>query len=239
MRETALIVSRNPEKIGSARLGPGDGVPEPGPGVGPVPVSGGPRQAEGGGRILDRQPGEVTQFHHLGGDGILGGQVLEGRIQGEQLFVRNLGFGRDIGSLDPVTVAAVLVGSLTAGGVHQNAAHGLRGGEEVPAVLPADRVSGADQAEVRLVDQGRRLQCLVGGFGRHARRGEFAQLVVDERQQVGGGLAVARRGGVKQKSHVGHGKYYVRSGHFYCATGVFSPACCKSGFALYNRTNKR
>ena len=41
---------------------------------------------------------------------------------------------RDVGEFDPF---AVLVPVLAAGGVHQNSAHGLGGGEEVPAVLPA------------------------------------------------------------------------------------------------------
>ena len=41
---------------------------------------------------------------------------------------------RDVGEFDPF---AVLVPVLAAGGVHQNSAHGLGGGEEVPVVLPA------------------------------------------------------------------------------------------------------
>src|SRR3954462_14022630 len=112
MRETAPVVSPNPAKSASVRLGPGDGVPEPGAGVRPVAVSGGPGQAEGGGRLLDRQPGEVAQFNHPGGNWVVGGKPGEGRIQGEQFFVCNLGFSRDIGQIDPVTVAAVLFRSL-------------------------------------------------------------------------------------------------------------------------------
>jgi hypothetical protein len=100
-----------------------------------VAVGRGTRQAEGGSRILDPQPGEVPQFDHPRGDWILGGKPGEGRIQGEQLFIHDLGLGRDVGQLDPATVAAVLFGALTTGSVHQNAAHGFRSGR---SILPGD-----------------------------------------------------------------------------------------------------
>ena len=62
----------------------------------------------------------------------------------------------------------------------------------------------ADEPQVRLVDQGGGVEGVAGGFGGHARGGELPQLVVDEREQVGGGLAVAGRGGVEEAGHVGH-----------------------------------
>ena len=72
------------------------------------------------------------------------------------------------------------------------------------AVLPAEFVGGPDQAEVRLVDEGSRLQGLIGGLGRHPRAGELPQLVADEREQVGGSLAVTGRRGVEESRHIGH-----------------------------------
>ena len=70
---------------------------------------------------------------------------------------------------------------------------------------PSNAAGRADQAQVRLVDQGGGVERVAGRLGGHARGGELAQLVVDERQQLGGGLAVARLGGVEEASHVGHG----------------------------------
>jgi len=94
---------------------------------------------------------------------------------------------------------------LRAGGVDEDAAHGLGGGgEEVPAAVPAEPVGGADQPEVRLVNQGGGLECLVGGLGGHACGGELSQFVVDEREQLRGGVAVAGRRRVEQASHIGH-----------------------------------
>src|SRR2546430_12915389 len=106
MREPTPFISPNPEKNSSARLGPGDGVAEPGPGVRPVAVGGGPGQAEGGGRPFDRQPGEGTQVDHPGGGRILDGKPGEGRIPGEQGVVHRPPVGRDAGEAYPGEGAA-------------------------------------------------------------------------------------------------------------------------------------
>src|SRR6516225_8963879 len=88
------------------------------------------RQAEGGARMPDGQPGEVAQFDHPGSDRILDGEPGEGFVQGEQLLVRNIGRGRNVGQLDPTAVTAMLSGPLPARSIHQDAAHGFRGGRE-------------------------------------------------------------------------------------------------------------
>ena len=62
----------------------------------------------------------------------------------------------------------------------------------------------ADQPEVGLVDQGGRLERLAGLLRGQPGGGELAQLVVDERQQLGRGLRVAGRGRVEQAGDVGH-----------------------------------
>jgi hypothetical protein len=175
-----------------------EGIAKPGSGVGPVPISRGPRNPQYGGRILDRQSSEMAEFNQPRGDRIIGGKPSEGSIQGEQSFVRTLAVVRDITQLDPVKAAAVFLGPLPAGGIHEDSSHGLCSRcEEVPAVLPANPVGSIDESEVRLVDQGSRLKGLVRRFGCHARGREFPQLVIDERQKFGGSLAVACRSGVK------------------------------------------
>ena len=155
-------------------------------------VGGGPGHAKCGGRIVDRQPGEVPQFDHLGGDRILGGQPGQGRIQGEQFVVSHLGFDGNIGQIDSAMVSAMLLSLFSAGGVHQDAAHGLGGSrKEVPAAV--ERLV-ADQPQVRLVNEGGSIEGLARGFGRPARGGEFPQLVVHEREQIVGSLAVSLLG---------------------------------------------
>src|SRR5262249_21266221 len=66
-----------------------------------------------------------------------------------------------------------------------------------------------DQAKVRLVDQGRGLERLPGLLARQARGGELAQLVVDEREQLGGGAGVAGLDGGEDFGDVGHAAEYT------------------------------
>src|SRR5262249_59946095 len=58
--------------------------------------------------------------------------------------------------------------------------------------------------EVGLVEERGRREGVVAALLRHPRRGEQAQLVVDEGQQLGGGRRVAGRGGIEYAGDVGH-----------------------------------
>ena len=70
-----------------------------------------------------------------------------------------------------------------AGLFDEDLAHGLRGrAEEMAPAFPAG-VPVPHQAEIRLVDQGRRLEGLAGGQPGRERRGQAAQLRVEHRQQ--------------------------------------------------------
>jgi hypothetical protein len=112
-----------------------------------------------------------------------------------------------IEQIEPNASAAAVEPIPIAGVVDQDTAHGLgSGGEEV---RPAVELLVADQAEASLVDEGRGLQRLAGGFGRHPCGGELAQLVVHERQQIGRGPAVAGCGSIEEAGHIGHdGRIY-------------------------------
>src|SRR5262249_42960819 len=63
----------------------------------------------------------------------------------------------------------------------------------------------ADQAQVGLVDQGGGLERLPGGLLGHLVCGEFAQLVVDEEQELPGGVRVALLDGRQDAGDVAHG----------------------------------
>ena len=92
--------------------------------------------------------------------------------------------------------AAVLLGQLAACAIDEDAAHGLgRGGEKVRAVGPRG-LPVAAQPQPRFVDEGRGLQGLAGRFAGHARGGEPAQLIINERQQLvrSRRIALAHRG---------------------------------------------
>ncbi len=98
------------------------------------------------------------------------------------------------------TVAAPLERLLAAGGFDEDASHG-RGGEEVSA---AAELLIPDESQVRFVDEGGGVERVARPFLRHPRRGELAQLAVDERQQVARGAAVAGRGSNQDLGHISH-----------------------------------
>ena len=149
----------------------------------------------------------TTEFNHSGGDRILDGKPDKGRIEREQLFVHNFGLRRDIHEMNAVTVAAAFVGPLSARGVDQDPSHRFgRGGKKVAAILPLWFVGRADQSEIRFMDEGCGLKCLIGGLVRHPSSGEFPQLVVDEREQLGRGVRIAGLHGSEDLRHVRHAR---------------------------------
>ena len=81
--------------------------------------------------------------------------------------------------------------AMCTGGVHQDAPHDpRRHGEKVPPVLPVDLVN-VEQSEIRLIDERRRLQCMVRTLLRHVAPRQAPQLLVDQRHQLVQGGCVA------------------------------------------------
>ena len=97
-----------------------------------------------------------------------------------------------------------------AGIVEQDAAHRLgRRGEEVAAALPlrldsAIVARAADQAKIRLVDERGGVESLSRPFVGQPGSRQAAQLLVNERQQLGSGLGIAMLDGVEKSGGVGH-----------------------------------
>jgi hypothetical protein len=103
---------------------------------------------------------------------------------------------------------------LAAGIVHEDAAHGLgRGGKEVAAAVPVLRLIHVHQPHVSLVDQGRGLKRLAGRLLGEPVRGQPAQLVVDQRQQLFGRVRLAVRNGVQDAGDLAHKREYTLTGH--------------------------
>src|SRR5262249_51781953 len=87
----------------------------------------------------------------------------------------------------------------------QDAAHGLgRRREEVPPAVPGPGRVRAHQPQVGLVDQRGGLERLAGPLPGQPLGRQFAQLVVDQRQELPGGGGVAAFGGVQDAGDVGH-----------------------------------
>jgi hypothetical protein len=62
----------------------------------------------------------------------------------------------------------------------------------------------AYQPQIRLVNQGGSLKCLAGFLEGHPGGGQFAKLVVDQRQKLAGGVGIALLDGVKNPCDIAH-----------------------------------
>jgi len=65
-----------------------------------------------------------------------------------------------------------------------------RDAKEVCSILPGDTIL-PDEPEVYLVDERRRLECVIDAFAPKIRRGGPPELPVDERQQIVASLQIA------------------------------------------------
>src|SRR4051812_2516390 len=74
----------------------------------------------------------------------------------------------------------------------------------MPAAVPP-RIAGADEPEIRLVNQRGRLERAVSPLAIHALRRELAQLVIHQRQEFTGGPGIAGVDRFEDSRDVGHG----------------------------------
>jgi hypothetical protein len=170
----------------------GDRAIQPDLGVGPVAVGGRPRDSQRVCRLLDRKPGEVAQLDQLRLDGILPGQLIQRFVQKKDL-VRRLGAaGHRFIQVDPLAAASVFEAVLAACVFDKNPPHGFRRrGEEVAAAIPVLRPVHVHQPRISLMDQRRGFERLAGLLLGQLRRRQFAQLIVDQRQQLLRGACIA------------------------------------------------
>ena len=109
---------------------------------------------------------------------------------------------------DSLVIAAVFETGFAAGRLDENAAHGFGGGgEEVAAAVPGLRIAAVDEADVGFVDEGGSGKCLAGFFFAQSRGGEFTEFVVDEWEELAGGVRIALFDGGKDLCYRAHGRY--------------------------------
>ena len=95
--------------------------------------------------------------------------------------------------------------AFAAGSFDEDAAHGFRrGGEEMAAAVPVLGLFHVHQPQIGFMDQGRGLERLAGFFPGQFPRGQLAQLVVDQRQELLGGVRVALLDGGQDARDLGH-----------------------------------
>ena len=114
--------------------------------------------------------------------------------EGNEYFYRPVNLNTRVDEdvqVDTLPGAAVPNPLLPARALHQDPPHGFgRGREEMPPALPVG-ILRADQSNVGFVDQRRRLERMSGRFLRELLGGQEAQLLVEHRQKLIGGLQIA------------------------------------------------
>ena len=157
------------------------------------------------GSFVRRQAGEESKLNQFRSGRVSAGQLVQRVAQVNHVHIW---FGRDyrgLVQLLPAGPAAPLGGLSPAGAFDEDAAHGLGGRrEEVAAVIPPRGVGRANQPQVRLVDEGRRLEGLPRLLRCQLIGSEFPQFVVDEREQIRRRLRVTGRSSVQKSGYVGH-----------------------------------
>lgn len=165
------------------------------------------RQPKGRSRLGERQPHEVPQFDEIGLERVLGRQLIQGPVQGDQVFARLRLRGQIRFEVVADESATVPIGHFSPGVIDQDAPHGLGGGsEEMAAMNPTLGVGWSDQSQIRFMNESSRLQSVSGRFHGQSRRGKGAQLGVDQWQDVGGSLSVAGRRRIEELGYVGHSR---------------------------------
>jgi hypothetical protein len=105
----------------------------------------------------------------------------------------------------PLPAAPGLGGLLAAGVLDENAPHGLgRGGEEVTKTVPVPRGLDVHQPEVGFVNQGCGLERLARLVLCQLLRGQLAELVVDQRQELLGRLGISLLNVGEDTTHFTH-----------------------------------
>jgi hypothetical protein len=136
-----------------------------------------------------REPRPLDQ---LGFDRVFGRQLIQGLIQGNEIFARLWGRREVRFEFMSNQAASVSNRFLPSSLIDQDAPHGFRGGgEEVAAVVPASSVGRPDQPQISLVDEGGCVQSVARRLVGHPDGRQFAQLLVHQRQQFPGSLGVA------------------------------------------------
>ena len=99
--------------------------------------------------------------------------------------------------------------SARASHVNQDSPHQLGADREEMGPIRPTHSPNVDEADVQLVDEGRRLKSAVRLFAGHVMVGEAVELFVDNRNQLVACRAVARGPSLQERSHCGGRRFGV------------------------------
>jgi hypothetical protein len=170
-------------------------------------------------RLIECQTGEIPQLHEFGFPKVVLRQLIE-RIVDGQKFVAVGDRGRDLqlAEIAMLRTTAVSRPPLTASALYQNPPHRFRGsGKKVGSVFKP----GVVQPQPSFMHQRGGLKRVTGCLALHFRAGDPAQILINQLQQIGGGMLLARTHRPKRSRHVS----CIRS-----VGSLHRPRCCQPGF---------
>jgi hypothetical protein len=166
---------------------------QPGFGDRPVPLHRRLRDPQGGRGLLHRQAGEEAQLDDAGLLRVVGLEVVQEAVDGEDVGLLGGGGGELHLVFKGDPDAGALLGDPRPALVDQHPPHHLRRDpQEVQAVLPVHPPL-VEQAQIDLVDQAGRLQREMGGLVAQQQPRQPAQLLVDDGDQPIEPVALGRR----------------------------------------------
>jgi len=191
-----------------------------------VPFDGGEGKPEPLGNFAITHPGEVMEFHNLSLLWGVPGQRLQGFIDRQDGFIAIDGRQFDMREIHALQFAPMPLARFLAGSINQNPAHRFGGrSEKMAAAVPNLLLLRSYETQPRFMHQGRGLERLSGFFLGHFIRGELAQFLVDQRQQLTGRLPVASINRVEQLGDLGHSRDLTKI----TLQSELLPAFCSAG----------
>ena len=138
-----------------------------------------------------------AQLCHLGGAGVFLGQFLQRLVDQQQCVVIGVNSDIDFIQINPLPVATALFRALASGPFDEDAAHRLsRRRKEVRAIGKLNLGIFSGQTQPGFVNEGSGLEGVTGGFIGHFCGSQFAEFLINQRQQFLRGLGVATLNGL-------------------------------------------
>src|SRR5262249_39002103 len=176
---------------------------QPGPGISPTALGRCARDPEHLGGLFQADNREEAELDDLSLLGVQSFQSFQGLIECQEvnrIVLRGLG---QVGQVDALQPAAPFLGVVAAGAFYQDTPHRLgRCREEMPSAVPRLRL--VHEPNVGFMHERRRLKGLPRLLLRQLLGRQLPQVVVDQRQQLLGGVWVALLDGGQDAGHFGH-----------------------------------
>ncbi len=156
------------------------------------------------------QSAKIPKLDQVGRLGIVPLQFIQGKVECEQSVGSVIGRLGHLIEIDALAGAAGLEGVFVPSAVDKDAPHGFGGGgKEMAPTFPGLQLISVNNPQVGFMDQIGGLETLARRFPSHLLGREPAQLLVNQRQQLGRRLGIALVDGGEDTSEFAHSKHRV------------------------------